>query len=228
MWPTSGERLPLNRQVAALRYALTTKETILQTEPYRMEHNIPQHPYWEGGVPMLWQTTPLYPLPMPECFAGKDVLQVPLYDYVTQEALKLGIVYVHDSDSVTGFAAAASWIRMPEFARAGIWSSRRESREAPLPSACGTTEKICTPVSLEELPKNHYGILKVFDIDGLTESSNTLLNLARISSKNHLSGFAHVLGKHHGLVSMKATGGLRRDAGDPDALWFDRMFLEVR
>lgn len=227
-----GERLPLNRQVAALRYALTTKETILQTEPYRMEHNIPQHPYWEGGVPMLWQTSPYTPSPMPECFAGKDVLQVPLYDYVTQEALKLGIVYVHDSDSVTGFAARCQLDRMPEFARDRyLVKPEGEPGGTFAFSLRHNGENFVRPVSLEELPKNHYGILKVFDIDGLTESSNTLLNLARYLIQNHLSGFAHVLGEENITVwvSMKATGAaFGGDAGDPDALWFDRMFLEVR
>lgn len=227
-----GESLPINRQVAALRYALTTKETILQTEPYRMEAGITQHPYWEGGIPMLWQTMPYKAHPLPDCFAGRDVLQVPLYDYVTQEARQLGIVYDYDSDSVTGYTARAQLDRMPEYVRdqfiakpAGEPGSTFGFR---LRHNGSNMERL---ISQEELPKNHYGILKVFEIDGLTEDSNTLLSLGRYLFVPHLSGFAHVLeGKNVTVwVSIKATGAAYGgNAGDTDAIWYDRMFLEVR
>ena len=119
------------------------QETILQTEPYRMEHNIPQHPYWEGGVPMLWQTTPYTPSPM-ECFAGKGCPTGSSVRLCDPGSLKLGMC-TSMTDSVTGFAAAASWIQMPEFARASIWSAGgRAGRHLCLQPAA-QRRKFCTP-----------------------------------------------------------------------------------
>ena len=228
-----GETFPIARETAALRYALTVNETILQTEPYRMQHGITAHPYWEGLVPLLFHLGPHKPHPLPDCFAGRDdVLEVPLYDYVTQEARGLGIVYSPDEQSVTGFSARCQLDRMPDYVR-----DQHIARHAGEPGGTlafrlrhngANFEK---PISIEDLTPNEYRLYRVFDIDGLTEGSNTLLTLTRYLIAPHISGFAKIF-PHENVtvwVSMKATGAaFGGRPGDVDALWFDRMFLEAR
>ena len=227
-----GVTFPIPRQEAALRYALTLNETILQTEPYRFEHNQPRAQKWEGMEPLLHWMTPYEPHPLPECFAGKDVLEVPLYDYVTQEATELGIVYSPDPQSVTGYSARAQWDHMQDY----VQDQHRILHKGEPGSTFSFKLRhngvmYENPLTLEDITLNEYRIYKAFDIEGLTEGSNTLLHLGRYLFSPHISGFATFIPSENVTiwVSMKVTGALYGgDPKDPDAIWFDRMFIEMK
>lgn len=227
-----GKEFPIPRQEAALRYALTIYETIVQTEPYRFAHNLPQQPRWEGMEPLLHWTTPHEPHPLPDCFEDKDVLSVPLYDYVTQEATGLGIVYSPDPQSVTGFSARAQWDRMPDFVQDQHKLVRKGESGGTFSFKVRHNGIMYeNPLTLDDITLNEYKIYKVFDIDGLTEGSNTLLHLGRYLFAPHISGFATFLPSENVTiwVSMKVTGALYGgNPKDPDAIWFDRMFIESK
>ncbi len=85
--------------------------------------------------------------------------------------------------------------------------------------------------TFEDVKPGEYALYHLFDLDDLSEESNSLLFLTRGGFVPHISGFAQVLGT--GKVSIwariKFTGtAYGGDASEPDAVWFDRLFFVPR
>ncbi len=227
-----GTVFPMARETAALRYALTVTQTQAQTEDYRKEHPGTGIPRWEGNTPLLnWQTKHV-PLQLPEEFAGTKTLQVPMGDYVTQEAEALGIVYDRDPEAGNGFSARMQLDRTPEDIRdVSLMKHRGEDGPQFTMTLRHNGERRTRTFSYEDVTPGEYALYHLFDVDDLSEESNSLLFLNRGGFVPHISGFAKVLGT--GKVSIwariKFSGAVYGGrAEDVDAVWFDRLFFVPR
>ena len=227
-----GTTFPVARETAAIRYALTVAQTQQQTEDYRKEHPGAGIPRWEGNTPLLnWQTKHVPPV-LPEEFAGTKTLQVPLGDYVTQEAIGLGMVYDRDPEAGNGFSTRLQLDRAPEDIR-DVSGMKHKGEEGPhfTMTLRHNGERRNRIFTLEDVKPGEYALYHLFDLDDLSEESNSLLFLTRGGFVPHISGFAQVLGT--GKVSIwariKFTGAAYGgSASDPDAVWFDRLFFVPR
>lgn len=227
-----GETLPFTYEECILRYQLIVNETWVQTEEYRMKNGLPERQTWEGIVPALTLRHPYIPGELPEELRGKRVLEIPLYDFITQVAEQLGLVYVEDADSPAGRAVRSQNDKMPEWVRDMAVCRPKDDPAGTLAFRLRHNGKFYErKLSLEDMKPGRYSLYKAFDIDGLSEGSNTLLTIAKYQIAPHMSGFAHFLGSKNVTVwiSMKPTGkAYGGDKNDVDALWFDRMFIEER
>ena len=227
-----GTVFPVARETAALRYALTVAQTQGQTEDYRKVHPGAGIPNWEGTTPLLhWQAKHV-PLTLPEEFTGTKTLQVPMGDYVTQEALSRGMVYERDPDAGNGFSARLQLDRAPDFIRDVCVMRHRDDDGPQFTMTLRHHGEIRKRIfSLEDVRPDEYTLYHLFDVDDLSEESNTLLNLTRSSFNPHISGFAQVLGT--GKVSIwariKFSGAVYGGSTEAtDAIWFDRLFFVPR
>lgn len=237
-----GLEFPFSYEQSILRWQLTVNETWVQTEEYRREHGIASLQPWEGLTPALSMLHPYIPGELPDELKGKKVLEIPLYDFITQEAKNLGLRYVTDEDSPTGYAVRAQNDCMPEYVRdkficrskddpTGTLSFKLRHRAAVDSYAPIGTPPLVRPLPLEELKPGRYSLYKAFDIDGLEEGTNSLLMIGHYVIPPHISGFAKFLDSPNVTIwiSMKPTGkAYGGSESDVDALWFDRMFIEER
>lgn len=227
-----GTTFPVARETAAVRYALTVAQTQSQTEPYRKEHPGAGIPRWEGNTPLLNWQAPHIPLTLPEEFAGTKTLQVPMGDYVTQEATGLGMVYDRDSEAGNGFSARLQLDRAPDYIRdvSGMKHKGEEGSHFTM-TLRHNGARLNRIFTFEDVKPDEYALYHLFDLDDLSEESNSLLFLTRGGFVPHISGFAHVLGT--GKVSIwariKFSGAAYGGSADNvDAVWFDRLFFVPR
>ncbi len=224
-----GTVFPVARETAALRYALTVAQTQAQTEPYRKEHPGAGVPRWEGNTPLLnWQTKHV-PLTLPEELEGTNTLQVPLGDYVTQEAEGYGMVYDRDPEAGNGFSCRLQLDRAPDYIRdENVMKHAGEEGPHFTMILRHNGERRTRVFTFEDVKPDEYALYDLFDVDDLSEESNSMLFLTRGGFVPHISGFAQVLGT--GKVAIRARikfsgaayGGSKENV---NAVWFDRMFF---
>jgi len=226
-----GVTFPVARETAAIRYALTVQQTRDMAADYCREHNIAL-PRWQGNLPLLQWQTAYKPVPMPEQFAGTDTLAVPLWDFATEAPTELGMVYDRDPSAPSGFSARLQLDRAPDFIRDESRMLHRGEEGHHYAMTLRHNGKVLRrEFTLEDVKPGEYALYHLFDLDDLTEGSNSLLTLTRASFTTHISGFAVALPteKVSIWVNAKFTGAAYGgDEQDPDAIWFDRLFFVPR
>ena len=227
-----GEKLNFTYEECILRYQLTVNETWLQTEDRHIVTEDKTRPTWEGVSPALTLLHPYIPKDVPKELKGKKYLEIPLYDFITQVAEYLGLVYVKDPDSVTGAAVMTADVKMPEYVKDRMRCRKKGDKEGNLGFRLRHNGVFSErPLTLEDMKPGRYSLYKAFDIDGLSEGSNTLLTISQYQIAPHISGFAKFLDSENVTVwiSMKPTGkAYGGDEKDEDAISFDRMFIVER
>lgn len=233
-----NEVFPIDRQVPALRYALSVQESknlLLASDLTEAER--------DGYDEQFHYQNQLLPYPglpgLPPQFTGYppgDVLQIALYDTgVSLNYRRRGVEYVIDPQSVTGKAFRLNLAKMRhQSQRDALRITPRGTDVPPTMRAAlrhqGPTRhedpSFRRPFHLEDLTAANYALYKLFDIDRLSMTSDTMLALPGLGI--HLSGFSAVLGERPVTVwlSMKVTGAnFGGDPSDMDAVWYDRLFL---
>jgi len=227
-----GEVFPIPREEAGLRYALTVHETVLQLKegcPSGLDGGFS---HWQGCRPMAQWQTPYTEAPIPEEFAGKEVLQVSLSDYVILNSGQMGVIHLQDDESISGYAACLDLEQAPDYILDEACVRSKADPGLPytmvLDHRGQVTKKSFT---LEDLSPDRYALYHAFDIDDLSEDSNTLFRIVYSVLSLHLSGFAKILpGKKLSVwLRMKFSGKMYGGSKDKkDQISLDRMYLVVR
>lgn len=224
-----GTTFPVARETAAIRYALTVAQTQAQAEDYRKEHPGAGIPHWEGNTPLLnWQTK-YVPAALPAEFAGTNTLQVPLGDYATQEPAGYGMVYDRDPEAGNGFSCRIQLDRAPDYIRDdSIMKHTGEDGPHFTMTLRHNGERRTRIFTFEDVTPDEYALYHLFDVDDLSEESNSMLYLTRGGFVPHISGFAQVLGTEKVSIWARIKFSGAAYGGSPDkadAIWFDRMFF---
>lgn len=236
-----GEPFPADRSEAARRYASILGETCALLQPYLDKNpdvflsdtaSGPAMPSWEGTQCIEQWLQPYVSAPLPAEFIGTDALQFSISDYCVLGSGHLGNTYRQDEQSLSGWAACLPMDTVCEAARDQMQMYPRADARHPFTMGLihRGTETYKT-IALEDVTPDEYAIYPLFDVDDLSEDSNTSMYIVRAGVSLHLSGLSVVFPGKKLSIYMRAKfsgaayGG---SASEPDMISFDRLYVIPR
>jgi len=162
---------------------------------------------------------------------GTDEFRTETVDRIIVDICR-GVIHLQDDESISGYAACLDLEQAPDYILDEACVRSKADPGLPytmvLDHRGQVTKKSFT---LEDLSPDRYALYHAFDIDDLSEDSNTLFRIVYSVLSLHLSGFAKILpGKKLSVwLRMKFSGKMYGGSKDKkDQISLDRMYLVVR